>query len=517
MDRIVHVAGRCLLIAGIALFASCGSGGGSAGNDAGGSSSSSPSSLAPAITSLAPSSLVAGSAAFSLQVDGSNFTPASTVQWNGSARATTYVSASELTAAITAADIASPVQAEVTVVTPAPGGGTSAPVAITALWPKPASSSFGRLIDAPTQLSSVAELDALGGPVFSGWNPAAASVEGPGLKLMMFGQPNSACPSNTQGPTGGFADEVLQRVGYPGSASAVASALRYQPVPMSSCTSAASALSGPNVVFFDGSQLWFGTSTLGDSTKLLNPYPASGVNGSGANAHIISSAADFRFSDTVSPILPWAQNGRARLAAMAQVTDIQVQNAASLTQSKQLMGFAFINTVCAATLPNNLCQIFLQFTQGIAQSNVSNWAAETSFQHPNLFLDPAKNDMPTLGVVLIPAAGQVITDATYGLPLMTSRGAVTQHGTFALTQFDIEVDFSQFENVILLFSSLATGQALQTGTACPQCVTEFGASWNQPGAWVMLELKTSQEVYDESGDSGAIFGGYSWLYGGAAP
>jgi len=47
------------------------------------------------------------------------------VQWNGSARTTTYVSPTQLTAAIGAADIASPGTASVTVVNPVPGGGTS--------------------------------------------------------------------------------------------------------------------------------------------------------------------------------------------------------------------------------------------------------------------------------------------------------------------------------------------------------------------------------------------------------
>jgi hypothetical protein len=47
------------------------------------------------------------------------------VRWNGSDRPTTYVSASQLTAAITAADIASASMASVTVFNPGTGGGTS--------------------------------------------------------------------------------------------------------------------------------------------------------------------------------------------------------------------------------------------------------------------------------------------------------------------------------------------------------------------------------------------------------
>ncbi len=85
---------------------------------------------APTITSVSPISAVAGGPAFTLTVNGSSFTSASVVRWNGSARATAFVSATQLTAAIAAADIAVAGTAQVTVFTPAPGGGTSAAVAM---------------------------------------------------------------------------------------------------------------------------------------------------------------------------------------------------------------------------------------------------------------------------------------------------------------------------------------------------------------------------------------------------
>ncbi len=81
---------------------------------------------APAIASLFPSSIATGGAGFTLTVQGSNFTSSSTVQWNGSNRATTFVGKTQLQAAIPAADIAAAGAYTVTIVTPAPGGGTSA-------------------------------------------------------------------------------------------------------------------------------------------------------------------------------------------------------------------------------------------------------------------------------------------------------------------------------------------------------------------------------------------------------
>jgi hypothetical protein len=80
---------------------------------------------------------LAGGATFNLTVTGSNFIPSSTVQWNGSARATTFGSSTTLQAAITAADIAAVGTATVTVSSPAPGGGTSAALTFTINKPNP--------------------------------------------------------------------------------------------------------------------------------------------------------------------------------------------------------------------------------------------------------------------------------------------------------------------------------------------------------------------------------------------
>ena len=62
---------------------------------------------------------------FMLTVNGTGFVSTSVVKWNGSARTTTFVSASQLKANILALDIALASTASVTVVNPSPGGGTS--------------------------------------------------------------------------------------------------------------------------------------------------------------------------------------------------------------------------------------------------------------------------------------------------------------------------------------------------------------------------------------------------------
>jgi hypothetical protein len=55
---------------------------------------------------LVPTSAAPGSPALTLTVNGANFVQGATVYWNGSARATSFVTATQLTASITAADVA---------------------------------------------------------------------------------------------------------------------------------------------------------------------------------------------------------------------------------------------------------------------------------------------------------------------------------------------------------------------------------------------------------------------------
>jgi hypothetical protein len=74
---------------------------------------------------LVPDAVAPGGAGFTLTVNGTGFVSESVVNWNGSARTTSFVNSSKLTASIPARDIATASSASVTVVNPSPGGGTS--------------------------------------------------------------------------------------------------------------------------------------------------------------------------------------------------------------------------------------------------------------------------------------------------------------------------------------------------------------------------------------------------------
>ena len=85
----------------------------------------------PALTSLQPSSVTAGSAAFTLTINGTGFVSGSVANLNGSPRITTYVSSTQLTVAIPASDITNVGSAQITVTNPSPGGGTSNTLTLT--------------------------------------------------------------------------------------------------------------------------------------------------------------------------------------------------------------------------------------------------------------------------------------------------------------------------------------------------------------------------------------------------
>jgi hypothetical protein len=82
----------------------------------------------PSISSLSPASTYATGAfggGLIMTVNGANFIPDSTVYWNGTPRITDYVNTSQLRVTLTAGDTAFAGDFAVTVVNPAPGGGTS--------------------------------------------------------------------------------------------------------------------------------------------------------------------------------------------------------------------------------------------------------------------------------------------------------------------------------------------------------------------------------------------------------
>ena len=98
---------------------------------------------APTIGSVSPAGEVIGPTSTVVTVTGTGFVPTTVINVNGAARTTTFTSSTQVSVALTAADLSAAGSLSLTAVNPTPGGGTStaATVAIVASNPAPAITS----------------------------------------------------------------------------------------------------------------------------------------------------------------------------------------------------------------------------------------------------------------------------------------------------------------------------------------------------------------------------------------
>jgi hypothetical protein len=92
---------------------------------------------APAISSLSPATEQIGATTLTVTVTGTGFVPATVIQVNGSARSTSFTSATQVSVTLTGTDVAQPGSLSLTAVNAKPGGGTSAAASINVIAPNP--------------------------------------------------------------------------------------------------------------------------------------------------------------------------------------------------------------------------------------------------------------------------------------------------------------------------------------------------------------------------------------------
>jgi hypothetical protein len=129
----------------------------------------------PHLTSINPTSVDAGKPGFTLFVNGSGLAPQSVVLLNGAARATRFLSGSQITTMILPGDIQFPGTITVQVTTPSPGGGTSNSETLTI-----------NPVNSPVPV--VTSISPTG--VFAGSNTLAITVNGTGFVAQSEGTAN---------------------------------------------------------------------------------------------------------------------------------------------------------------------------------------------------------------------------------------------------------------------------------------------------------------------------------------
>ena len=249
----------------------------------------------PIISSLSPSSATAGGAAFTLTVNGTNFVSGAAVNWNGAALTTSFVSATQLTAAIPANLIASAGTTNITVTTPA---GTSLGTAFTINVPptptisslSPSSATAGG--DAFTL--TVNGTNFVSGAVVNWASTALATTYVSATQL------TAAVPASLIANTGSASITVSESAGTSVGAIFTINAL---PTPTISSLSPSSATAGGDAFtltvnganYVSGAVVnWAGTaltSTYVSATQLTAAVPASLITNAGSASITVSEPA----------------------------------------------------------------------------------------------------------------------------------------------------------------------------------------------------------------------------------
>lgn len=217
----------------------------------------------PVVNSVSPTSRTAGGPAFTLIVNGSNFVSNSRVMWNGVGRNTIFVSTSQLKATITAADIASPANNTVTVSTPGPGGGTSAPT------------NFPVVQNAPQSIA-IFPRSITGGQTANGavYLVGAAGASGMTISLSKVGNPISVPNTATAGAGKFSAPFTVNSVP---TANDTVCTVRASANGVTVSNTVTVLAPRPISVTLDPSSINSGQSTSGSFT-LNGPAPASGIS-----------------------------------------------------------------------------------------------------------------------------------------------------------------------------------------------------------------------------------------------
>jgi uncharacterized protein (TIGR03437 family) len=253
------------------------------------------SALAPRLDTLSQNSALAGGAGFTLTVTGANFTNTSVVRWQGSARVTTFVSAAQLTAQITAADLATAGTFTIDVFDPPPGGGASNALNFTVTQPNPVPQIASLNPNSATAGGAAFTLTVTGANFVNGavvrWNNADRNTN-----FVSATQLTAAIPANDIATTGTATVTVFNPAPGGGASNGLTFTINQAPPPpmfvsMSPSTAVAggqgftltingSGFSNITVVRWNGSDR---PTTFVNSTRLTAAIPASDIAQPGIN------------------------------------------------------------------------------------------------------------------------------------------------------------------------------------------------------------------------------------------
>jgi hypothetical protein len=303
----------------------------------------------PSISSISPNSVVAGSGATTLAVNGSNFVSSSAVRWNGSNRPTTFVSKTQLQAAIPASDLAAAGSAAVTVNTPSPGGGTSDTATFTIRVPRisvaPTGLNFGDVLvgTAATRSVMISNQEATPVPISAG--TSAGSPFSVASQMFTIPGGGSVALSITFIPPAEGNYEAIASFVIPGSGGQQLVGLSGRGVSLSYQYTVAGQAP---VLVSPGGTISFPSVTAGASNSLQ--FQVSNPSGSAFLINTISSSSSlFTFTDL--PALPTSVPAGGSLAFAINFTPlVPASHTGTLTVGARTFALTGIGLVAGATI-----------------------------------------------------------------------------------------------------------------------------------------------------------------------
>jgi uncharacterized protein (TIGR03437 family) len=386
----------------------------------------------PTLTSLSPGTVTAGAASFLMTVNGTNFVTGATVQWNGLPLATTFVSATQLTASAPAALIQAMGTAGITASNS--GGAVSNSLTLTTNPPPPTISAIS-----PTSAiagSAPFTLTVTGTNCASGivvqWNGQSLATT-----LVSATQVTALVPSNLFEVAGGAAITLVNRNGAPSNQ---AQFTIYPPAATLTSLSPIAATEGVATFtltvngnrFVPGATvLWNGSplaTTFVSATQLMASVPAS-VSNPALSASVTVSSPGGAVSNilifNIDPLRPTiyglspasATIGSASFTLTA--TGINFATSCVLRWNGSPLSTTFVSaTQVTATVPANLV-----VAGGAATVTLINPSGVTS----NTATFPITTPAPTVTSIApssVPAGGQALTLTVRGSGFLS--GAVVE-------------------------------------------------------------------------------------------
>jgi photosystem II stability/assembly factor-like uncharacterized protein len=268
----------------------------------------------PGITSISPTNALIGSADFILTVNGTNFAPASVVQWNGTDLPTTFVSSTQLQAAVPSSNVSAIGSAHVCVLVPGPQGNASNALTFSTRNPIPvvtAISPPSQLVGGGTLTLTITGSNFIPGSILA-WNTTARAttyVSPTQLTTVL----NSSDLS-----TGGTATVTVSNAGPGGGTSAALTFAISNPVPVIASLQPGNGTAGAGIAalvingsnFVKGAQVfWNGAphpTWFGSSTKLMAvTTPDDFAKAATVNIHVVNPGPGGGDSNTVVYAINW--------------------------------------------------------------------------------------------------------------------------------------------------------------------------------------------------------------------